>query len=179
MFSLFLGTERRKPLVVDRFSSAFSHFSPPGPALCAGPSGKVERLRKLRCKWTDKNYQLSLQITHFFENNWLILTSAPSTKTSVQASPVAERSPTDFFRMFLTLALRTPGKIRPFFALRKSEEEKRKKSHSFGRMLSPGHCRRKNALPVSYYALFQGIAASKRTSWLFQHSHILFHLAFI
>jgi hypothetical protein len=29
-------------------------------------------------------------------------------------------------------------------------------SHSFGRSLSPGHCRRKNALPVSYYALFQG-----------------------
>ena len=30
------------------------------------------------------------------------------------------------------------------------------KYHSFGRSLSPGHCRRKNALPVSYYALFQG-----------------------
>jgi len=29
---------------------------------------------------------------------------------------------------------------------------------------------------VSYYALFQGIAASKQTSWLFLHSHILFHL---
>lgn len=29
-------------------------------------------------------------------------------------------------------------------------------SHSFGGPLSPVHFRRKNALPVSYYALFQG-----------------------
>ena len=29
-------------------------------------------------------------------------------------------------------------------------------SHSFGRQLSPIHCRRKSALPVSYYALFKG-----------------------
>ena len=35
------------------------------------------------------------------------------------------------------------------------------KSYSFGRPLSPGHCRRKNALPVSYYALFEG--------WLLLH----------
>jgi len=35
-------------------------------------------------------------------------------------------------------------------------EERRRESHSFGKFLSPGHFRRKNALPVSYYALFQG-----------------------
>ncbi len=78
--------------------------------------------------------QFSLQNTHFIENNWLILTSALSTKTYVEASPNTERSPTDSIGMI--------------------------KSHSFGRLLSPGHCWRKNALPVSYYALFQGIAAS-------------------
>ena len=103
-------------------------------------------------------------LTNVFVTQADILTSAQSTKTSVQASPHAERSPTDS----------------SLFTLHHFVEAKEyNKSHSFGRMLSPGHCRRKNALPVSYYALFQGIAASKRTSWLFQHSHILFHLAFI
>ena len=57
-----------------------------------------------------------------------ILTSALSTPTDVDASPRAERSPTDIESM----------------------------SHSFGRPLSPVHCRRNNALPVSYYALFKG-----------------------
>jgi len=67
-------------------------------------------------------------LTNVFVTQADILTSAPSTQTYVKASPGAERSPTDFFI---------------------------KKSHSFGRFLSPGHCRRKNALPVSYYALFK------------------------
>ena len=57
-----------------------------------------------------------------------ILTSALSTPTDVDASPRAERSPTDIELM----------------------------SHSFGRPLSPVHFRRNNALPVSYYALFKG-----------------------
>ena len=72
-------------------------------------------------------------LTNVFVTQADILTTAMSTKTRVIASPLAVRSPTDLF----------------FY-----------KSHSFGRLLSPGHCRRKNALPVSYYALFQGIAAS-------------------
>ena len=33
--------------------------------------------------------------------------------------------------------------------------------------------------PVSYYALFERVAASKPTSWLFMQSHIVFHLACI
>jgi len=133
-----------------------------------------------------------LAIHPFIENNWLILTSALSTKTSVKASPNAERSPTDsflllvkhrcasFFFFFVCLSFfikKTPSFFRE--KKRRKRKNKKNKSHSFGRLLSPGHCRRKNALPVSYYALFQGIAASKRTSWLFQHSHILFHLAAI
>ena len=41
---------------------------------------------------------------------------------------------------------------------------------------SPGHFRRRTSRPVSYYALFECVAASKPTSWLSLKSHILFHL---
>ena len=41
---------------------------------------------------------------------------------------------------------------------------------------SPGHFRRRNSRPVSYYALFECMAASEPTSWLSSKSHILFHL---
>ena len=41
---------------------------------------------------------------------------------------------------------------------------------------SPGHFRRRTSRPVSYYALFEWMAASEPTSWLSLKSHILFHL---
>ena len=41
---------------------------------------------------------------------------------------------------------------------------------------SPGHFRRGTSRPVSYYALFERVAASEPTSWLSSKSHILFHL---
>ena len=41
---------------------------------------------------------------------------------------------------------------------------------------SPGHFRRGTSRPVSYYALFECVAASEPTSWLSWRSHILFHL---
>ena len=41
---------------------------------------------------------------------------------------------------------------------------------------SPGHFRRRTSRPVSYYALFESMAASEPTSWLSSKSHILFHL---
>ena len=41
---------------------------------------------------------------------------------------------------------------------------------------SPGHFRRRTSRPVSYYALFECMAASKPTSWLSLRSHILSHL---
>ena len=41
---------------------------------------------------------------------------------------------------------------------------------------SPGHFRRRTSRPVSYYALFECVAASEPTSWLSLKSHILFHL---
>ncbi len=44
---------------------------------------------------------------------------------------------------------------------------------SFGGPLNPDHSRRTHAGPVSYYALFKGVAASKPTSRLSRHGHIL------
>ena len=41
---------------------------------------------------------------------------------------------------------------------------------------SPGNFRRRTSRPVSYYALFECVAASEPTSWLSSKSHILFHL---
>ena len=41
---------------------------------------------------------------------------------------------------------------------------------------SPGHFRRRTSRPVSYYALFEWMAASEPTSCLSSKSHILFHL---
>ena len=41
---------------------------------------------------------------------------------------------------------------------------------------SPGNFRRRTSRPVSYYALFQCMAASEPTSWLSLKSHILYHL---
>ena len=45
--------------------------------------------------------------------------------------------------------------------------------------LAPLHLRRRPTRPVSYYALFECVAASEPTSWLFSHFYILFHLAYI
>ena len=47
---------------------------------------------------------------------------------------------------------------------------------SFGGAFQPGHFRRRTSRPVSYYALFEWMAASEPTSWLSSKSHILFHL---
>ena len=44
------------------------------------------------------------------------------------------------------------------------------------RVLAPLHFRRWITRPVSYYALFKCVAASKPTSWLSVQSNILFHL---
>ena len=43
--------------------------------------------------------------------------------------------------------------------------------------LAPLHFRRRSPRPVSYYALFKGMAASKPTSWLSEDLHILSHSA--
>ena len=43
--------------------------------------------------------------------------------------------------------------------------------------LAPLHCLRTIARPVSCYALFKGMAASKPTSWLSSQSHLISHSA--
>ena len=50
-------------------------------------------------------------------------------------------------------------------------------SRRFGAVLSPVNCRRAPTRPVSCYALFECMAASKPTSWLSGQGHILCHLA--
>ena len=51
------------------------------------------------------------------------------------------------------------------------------KSRRFGVQLSPVYCRRMSTRPVSCYALFEWMAASKPTSWLSGRTHILCHSA--
>ena len=51
------------------------------------------------------------------------------------------------------------------------------KSRRFGVQLSPVYCRRMSTRPVSCYALFEWVAASKPTSWLSGRTHILCHSA--
>ena len=88
--------------------------------------------------------------TCFFVTHAGILTSIQSSRPHDRPSARIERSSTD-----LTYV----------------------RSQSFGVILSPRYFRRGTARPVSYYALFKGIAASKPTSWLFKQFHILYHLA--
>jgi hypothetical protein len=92
-------------------------------------------------------------LTNVFVTQADILTSTPSTNAYALASPDVERSPTDSFSCALGPA--PFPELGSFF--NGGPKRVRKESHSFGRPLSPGHYRRKNALPVSYYALFKGL----------------------
>ena len=78
-----------------------------------------------------------------------ILTPAPSTAGRPAASPRAGSSPT--------------AGLGP--------------ARRFGASLSPVYCRRMSTRPVSCYALFECMAASKPTSWLSGRTHILCHSA--
>ena len=53
----------------------------------------------------------------------------------------------------------------------------RAESEASVRRLAPLHCLRTVARPVSYYALFEGMAASKPTSWLSAQPYFISHLA--
>ena len=78
-----------------------------------------------------------------------ILTCTHSTPTHVTASTHAQRSPTHHGKHHGAAAS----------AVR----------------LAPLHYRRRTTRPVSYYALFEWVAASKPTSWLSVRTHILCH----
>src|SRR3954451_6511236 len=76
----------------------------------------------------------------------------------------------------------TSGRSRPTFATGPSLLPERSPTPgvetprpSFGGPLNPDHSRRIHAGRVSYYALFKGMAASKPTSSLSRHGHILRH----
>ena len=58
-----------------------------------------------------------------------------------------------------------------------SPTARRSLARRFGAQLSPVYCRRMSTRPVSCYALFECMAASKPTSWLSGRTHILFHSA--
>jgi hypothetical protein len=77
----------------------------------------------------------------------------------------------------LTSPRSTPGLHRGFTARRTlpypSASASRDRRPRFGGPLNPDHSRRMCAGLVSYYALFQGMAASKPTSQLSRHAHIL------
>ena len=60
---------------------------------------------------------------------------------------------------------------------RRPPTDERSSSRRFGTALSPVYCRRAPTRPVSCYALFEGVAASKPTSWLSARAHILCHSA--
>ena len=77
-----------------------------------------------------------------------ILTRVQSTSASALTSPRTRRSPT-IHKMY--------PKLRCMFS-------------------APVNFRRRITRPVSYYALFEWMAASEPTSWLSEQSHILFHL---
>ena len=74
----------------------------------------------------------------------------------------------------------TSGRSRATFATAPSQLPERsptpdhlRSRPSFGGPLNPDHSRRIHAGRVSYYALFKGMAASKPTSSLSRHGHIL------
>ena len=78
----------------------------------------------------------------------------------------------------LTSGRSTAGRPRGFSAGRKAPLPIVKRlSRRFGAMLSPVYCRRMSTRPVSCYALFEWMAASKPTSWLSEQTHILCHSA--
>src|SRR5215217_445798 len=59
------------------------------------------------------------------------------------------------------------------FGERSPTPDSKESRPSFGGPLNPDHSRRDHAGRVSYYALFKGMAASKPTSSLSRHDHIL------
>ena len=90
----------------------------------------------------------------------------------------AERIPTSLSLLIPAFSLRYTPQLRPVLLLRvfNAPLPIRLDSSASVSCFSPGHFRRRTSRPVSYYALFECMAASEPTSWLSLKSHILFHL---
>ena len=67
----------------------------------------------------------------------------------------------------------TVAPVASLFGERSPTPDSKESRPSFGGPLNPDHSRRDHAGRVSYYALFKGMAASKPTSSLSRHDHIL------
>ena len=90
----------------------------------------------------------------------------------------AERIPTSLSLLIPAFSLRYAPRLLTVPLLRVSNAPLPTISGSSASVpcFSPGHFRRRTSRPVSYYALFECMAASEPTSWLSSKSHILFHL---
>jgi hypothetical protein len=71
----------------------------------------------------------------------------------------------------------TPSSVHGTLPYQTHPSEEKRESAASVLCLAPLHCRRMTTRPVSCYALFEGMAASKPTSWLSGQSHFLFHSA--
>ena len=71
----------------------------------------------------------------------------------------------------------TPSSVHGTLPYQSSLSEENGESAASVLCLAPLYCRRMTTRPVSCYALFEGMAASKPTSWLSGQSHFLFHSA--
>jgi hypothetical protein len=98
-----------------------------------------------------------------------ILTPIQSTAACAAASPRIRRSPTPVFTNHnIPYIIQYPNITK--------RSGWRIQAQASVRILAPLHFRRRVIRPVSCYALFQCVAASKPTSWLFLQLHILPHL---
>ena len=90
----------------------------------------------------------------------------------------AERIPTSLSLLIPAFSLPGTPQLLPVLLLRASNAPLPYLAVSCASVscFSPGHFRRRTSRLVSYYALFECMAASEPTSWLSSKSHILFHL---
>ena len=90
----------------------------------------------------------------------------------------AERIPTSLSLLIPAFSLRYTPQLLPVLLHRASNAPLPYHTVSCASVscFSPGHFRRRTSRLVSYYALFECVAASEPTSWLSSKSHILFHL---
>ena len=93
----------------------------------------------------------------------------------------AERIPTSLSLLIPAFSLRYTPQLLPVLLRRASNAPLPYHTVSCASVscFSPGHFRRRTSRLVSYYALFECMAASEPTSWLSLKSHILFHLTHI
>ena len=110
-----------------------------------------------RLTWSGRTFLQKPEVSGHVDSHHIrathsgILTCVKSTTASAMTSPLTQRSPTIYISI----------------------------SQASVMILAPLNFPRRVTRPVSYYALFKCVAASKPTSWLFSQLHILLHLTYI